>query len=313
MGVSEMRRRAAEAEQAALKNTSKASGTAISPEPVSPKESVPPKPALHIVDRDKLKGSDVFPTRSTDDRRDISPIGLEKKFEYKETPAPAPDPEKEVRRQEAERNYDNWRNPQPDVYLNGSVTTEPRELEEYNFRRGLGRWFYSFIHGVPFPIHRHGRYFTLRSDDIERMERTVIVYGNIVGGYIHKDSKVRVRGRIDSRSGSLIAEEILTDTESMVINGCLSANVVRLLTFAALSAATVLSYFIVIFATGAFTAGRAFFQSAVTDVPEAANRAINDLDIDWAKIFIVIAIALFLFFRIRGRLRRFRRRRRRRW
>lgn len=143
------------------------------------------------------------------------------------------------KREEARRQMDGWEKPSSGTWLEGYVASDVHRLETYEVRSGLRRWFYSLWNWVPFPTSRSGFRFLLRSDDINRWERNVLVYGDIYGGSIHRGSNLRLRGRLDARTGDIIARDIRNqDAVSggrMIVGGVLRPWAVALLSLLALA------------------------------------------------------------------------------
>ena len=210
---------------------------------------------------------------------------------------PAPEPEPTREEIEDARNRDAWTNPDGRSFMGGFLATDPVPLDEYQVRPGLSRWMYSLFHGVPFSRYPTGIRFVMRMDLSSDWERNVILYGNVFGGFLHKDSRVRVRGRLDVESGDLIADEVIHVTEPtdnmVAAQGLMSAGSVRLLTLLIVLALLSVIYGVVLLATGAASALTAIWVGLVAY-----------LQVHWmSALLLVVAIGWLL-----RRTRRFRRR-----
>ena len=168
---------------------------------------------------------------------------------------------------EEARNRTAWMNPDNGDYLAGYAATDPKVMDERQIRSGIRRWMHSFISGVPFSRYRSGTRFLLRKDELEPWEINVIIYGDLVGGYVNRGARLKVRGRRDNSSGDLIAEEIITDagplSGSVATRGLMSAGIVRLLTLFIAVALVFVLYGAVLLLFGAANAVAAFFRMLI--------------------------------------------------
>ena len=213
-------------------------------------------------------------------------------------PVPVVEPTETAEERERQRNDRAWVNPNAGGYLTGYVADSPTVMGEGNFRRGLGRWFYSFFTGIPYTRQTTGTRFTLRKDDVDSWTRNVIIYGEVYGGFLTRDSRVRVAGRLDPRNGDLIAQDVQIENGPYVsrvdIQRAMSAASVRLVTLAIILLIALIAGPVAMLIAG-----------AATDASNFARNAYAYLRVNLPLLIFYLIIILYILHRIRRWFRRF--------